>query len=152
MPQPQRLLIGWLCLIFLTSCFVVPFDTFIRFIQGLSGSLAFRQWFNQFWIGDWFFVVKGWHMTEYAVLVSLVVVILRRASVGSRVSSIWLAFAFAVVFAASDEWHQTFVPGRDGCTRDVLIDTGGALLAALCWSVQLCGSRRPSQKAASGGE
>lgn len=140
---PQRLLIGWLGLIFFTSCFVVPFDAFIRFMQGLSGSLAFQQWFDWFWVGDWFFVVKGWHMTEYAVLVSLAVVALRRGNIGSRVSRIWLAFAFAVAFAASDEWHQTFVPGRDGCVRDVLIDTGGALLAALCWSAASRVRRRP---------
>lgn len=76
-------------------------------------------------------------MTEYAVLVSLTIVALRRWHPGSRAGSIWLAFAFAVVFAASDEWHQTFVPGRDGCLRDVLIDTGGALLAALCVSARL---------------
>ena len=134
---PQRLLIGWLGLIFITSCFVVPFGTFIRFIQGLSRNSSFQQWFDRFWVGDWFFVVKGWHMTEYAVLVSLTILALRRWHLGSRAGSIWLAFAFAVAFAASDEWHQTFVPGRDGCLRDVLIDTGGALLAALCWSAQL---------------
>jgi len=134
LPPPPKLLIGWLCLIFLTSCFVVPFNTFLGFMEGASGSLAFKQWFDQFWVGDWFFVVKGWHMTEYAVLVSLMVVALRRRNIGSRFGRVWLAFAFAAVFAASDEWHQSFVPGRDGCVRDVLIDTGGTLLAALCWA------------------
>ena len=146
--RPQRLLIGWLCLIFITSCFVVPFDTFIRFVQDLSSSLAFKQWFDRLWVGDWFFVVKGWHMTEYAVLVSLAIAVLRRRGIGGRVGSPWLAFAFAAVFAATDEWHQTFVPGRDGCVRDVLIDTGGALLAALGWSARLwLGCRGPSPQA-----
>ncbi len=76
-------------------------------------------------------------MTEYAILVSLAMFALRRTNVGSRLSSIWLAFGFSVVFAVSDEWHQTFVPGRDGNVRDVFIDTGGALLAALYWSAHL---------------
>ena len=147
---PPRLLIGWLGLIFFTSCFVIPFDTFIRFIQGLSGSPAFQQWFDRFWVGDWFFVVKSWHMTEYAVLVSLAVAALRRGNIGGRVSRIWLAFAFAAAFAASDEWHQTFVPGRDGCVRDVLIDTGGALLAALFWSASLRARRRSPPEAVAG--
>jgi hypothetical protein len=143
--RSQTILLGWICLIFITSCFVVPFDAFIRFVQGLSGSLAFKQWFDRLWVGDWFFVVKGWHMTEYAILDSLATVALRRKNIGSRLSSIWLAFAFAAVFAASDEWHQTFVPGRDGNVRDVLIDTGGALLAALYWSARLWRvDRRPS--------
>jgi len=30
-------------------------------------------------------------------------------------------------YAASDEFHQTFVPSREGCVRDVMIDTSGAL-------------------------
>lgn len=42
-----------------------------------------------------------------------------------------MALMFAVLFAASDEWHQTFVPGRDGCVRDVVIDASGASVAAL---------------------
>lgn len=145
--QPRIILIGWICFIFITSCFVVPFDTFIRFIQNLSGSLSFKQWFARLWVGDWFFVVKGWHMTEYAVLVSLTLAVLRRRNIGSRFSSIWLAFAFCVVFAASDEWHQTFVPGRDGNVRDVFIDTGGALLASLCWAAQLWHINRKSSSA-----
>jgi len=103
----------------------------------LSDSNAFKQWFNHFWIGNWFFVVKGWHMTEYAVLTSLATFALRKAQIGGAAGSIWIAFALASVFAASDEWHQTFVPGRDGCLRDVLIDIGGAFLAALGWSIRL---------------
>jgi len=144
--RSHKILIGWLCLIFFTSCFVVPFDTFLRFIHRLNSSLAFHQWFDRLWIGDWFFVVKGWHMTEYAILVSLAVVALRRGRVGSQLSSIWLAFVLSVVFAASDEWHQTFVPGRDGNLGDVFIDTGGALLAALYWSSQ---QRRLNRKLSS---
>jgi VanZ family protein len=31
----------------------------------------------------------------------------------------------AVIFAASDEFHQTFVPSREGTILDVLIDSLG---------------------------
>ena len=31
-----------------------------------------------------------------------------------------------VLYACSDEWHQTFVPGREGTLRDVVIDAVGA--------------------------
>ncbi len=34
----------------------------------------------------------------------------------------------AVLYAASDEFHQTFVPTREGRLRDVIIDTGGIVL------------------------
>ena len=36
----------------------------------------------------------------------------------------------AVLYAATDEFHQTFVPSREGCVRDVLIDSCGAVIVA----------------------
>ena len=41
----------------------------------------------------------------------------------------WLALALTIGYAISDEWHQTFVPGRHGQWFDVGVDTVGALLA-----------------------
>ena len=38
------------------------------------------------------------------------------------------AFVLAAAFAASDEWHQSFVPSRQGSAWDVLLDSGGAVL------------------------
>ena len=35
------------------------------------------------------------------------------------------------LYASTDEFHQTFVPGRSGEIRDILIDTFGVLLGAL---------------------
>jgi len=40
-----------------------------------------------------------------------------------------LAFIMVLLYAISDEWHQTFVPGRDGNVIDVGIDSAGAALA-----------------------
>ena len=37
--------------------------------------------------------------------------------------------AFTLLYAMSDEYHQTFVPGRAGAWSDVLFDGAGALLA-----------------------
>ncbi len=34
-----------------------------------------------------------------------------------------------IAFAASDEWHQTFVPDRFGTVQDVLIDSLGVCAA-----------------------
>ena len=56
------------------------------------------------------------HMAEYAVLY-----LLARRAMGARA-----ALAFSILYAASDEWHQTFVPGRRGAASDVLIDALGA--------------------------
>ena len=72
-------------------------------------------------LGTWDYVLrKGAHMTEYAILAVLLV----RAT-GSLVS----AFAFTVLYAASDEVHQLFVRGRHGSPVDVAIDAVGALIA-----------------------
>lgn len=44
-----------------------------------------------------------------------------------------LATAIAILYAISDEFHQTFVEGRHGTPVDVAIDTLGMGLAALAW-------------------
>ena len=43
-----------------------------------------------------------------------------------------LAVIFCFIYAITDEYHQLFVNGRSGEFRDVLIDTSGAIIGALC--------------------
>lgn len=46
------------------------------------------------------------------------------------------AFLLAVLYAASDEWHQTFTATRQGTLADVALDAGGAALGlatVCCW-------------------
>ena len=72
---------------------------------------------------------KGAHMAEYAVLL----VLLWRAF-SKRTRLVWplgLAWLLTIFYAASDELHQTYVPGRNGWVGDVLVDSAGASLAAL---------------------
>lgn len=38
------------------------------------------------------------------------------------------ALALCILYACSDEWHQTFVAGRSGRASDVLVDTIGSLI------------------------
>jgi VanZ family protein len=45
-----------------------------------------------------------------------------------------IALLLAIVYAASDEIHQTLVPGRNGSILDVLIDGSGALTALWIFS------------------
>ena len=119
----------WLALIFVTSCFVIPFDTFVHFVQGLSSNIGFKEWFAQFWLVSWFFVVKGWHATEYAILVWIVATALQNVKRWNRRQSVGAAFGFAVLFAFSDEWHQTFLLSRTGAFRDVILDRTAGLVA-----------------------
>jgi VanZ family protein len=52
-----------------------------------------------------------------------------------KVSLLFLVAALAsAIFAASDEFHQAFVPSRTASLNDVMIDICGALIGlAICW-------------------
>ena len=64
---------------------------------------------------------KGTHFTVYAVLAFLWWRALSRGRMADR-AALGLAFAIAVLYAMSDEFHQRFVPGRCPGLSDVLID------------------------------
>jgi VanZ family protein len=64
------------------------------------------------------------HMGVYAVLTVLLFHALRRHT-DSKTQAWLLAALLAGIYALSDEWHQTVVPGRQGSFRDVGIDTLG---------------------------
>jgi VanZ family protein len=69
---------------------------------------------------------KGGHTLEYVVLASLLWLAMgRRAPL--------LVWVLAVLYAVSDEYHQSFVPGRDPDPVDALFDAMGAALALLVW-------------------
>lgn len=75
-----------------------------------------------------FLVKKSLHALAYAILCRLWLAALEpegRPSPAARNQ----ALAICLLWAASDEWHQTFVPGRTGRPRDVLIDALGVLAA-----------------------
>lgn len=42
-----------------------------------------------------------------------------------------ISAVIAIAFAATDEFHQTFVPGRYGCVLDVLIDAAGSIIGLI---------------------
>jgi VanZ family protein len=64
------------------------------------------------------------HIAEYAILTALLFWALR-LHVARRAQAVLIAALIAILYAASDEWHQTFVPGREGTLRDVGIDAVG---------------------------
>jgi VanZ family protein len=69
------------------------------------------------------------HGTEYAGLVVVSVrALAKRLFSGLSTAHIAGGIAIAVLYGMSDEWHQLYVPGRDGSLVDVLADFGGAAL------------------------
>ena len=101
------------------------------------------------------FVRKSAHMTEYGILFFLWFEGLgglrsddlsaeqtrktgkKRFVAAGVPARLAVAFLITVIYAASDEFHQRFVPGRTGKAADVLIDACGAL--AVCLIVLLVG-------------
>jgi VanZ family protein len=70
---------------------------------------------------------KGGHMLGYAFLAAAYT----RAIGRQRRGAMALAWSLAILYAASDEFHQSFVPGRSARILDIGIDGLGALLGLL---------------------
>ena len=45
-----------------------------------------------------------------------------------------MVILISMIYAASDEFHQTFIPGRDAGVMDFLTDSAGILLSVLIYS------------------
>ncbi len=72
---------------------------------------------------------KGGHALGYAFLaISYYYALPSRLQSGYRIG---IAFIMAVLFALSDEFHQSFVQGRSSSLTDVFIDAAGAAFALL---------------------
>ena len=72
-----------------------------------------------------FIVKKTAHIVEYGILATL----LYRAIVNSDVEkrkAMWVSILIAFLYGLTDEFHQSFIPGREPRIRDVIIDTIGA--------------------------
>ena len=87
-------------------------------------------------------VKKGGHMTGYALLA-----LSYWRALGFRREKWWLAWGFAMLYAVSDEFHQSFVPGRHPSISDVLVfDNLGALISLWflgLYKIQRSDSLRP---------
>ena len=71
-----------------------------------------------------FLFFKTLHVIEYGILFFFSY----RATYNLKknpLASFWYAAAITVLYAISDEIHQTFVPTREGTVRDVFIDAIG---------------------------
>jgi len=75
------------------------------------------------------------HLVAYAVLAALAVAAFPRARLGAIGRVIAIAALLAAGYGATDEWHQSYVPGRDADPWDWAADAvgavGGAAAAAL---------------------
>ncbi|BAZ93184.1 uncharacterized protein FOKN1_0782 [Thiohalobacter thiocyanaticus] len=74
---------------------------------------------------------KLFHAIVYAVLGGLYLALFRPGPAGYAAQARWLALGLAVLYGISDEWHQSFVPGREPDVLDVLADGVGAAVGVM---------------------
>lgn len=92
---------------------------------------------SHFFVWD-FIAKKIAHVAEYAILFTLVF----RATGNKWVAS----FGLTLLYAASDEFHQSFVPGRTAAIHDLGFDASGANIAAyIIWKLKLRLPKKPKK-------
>jgi VanZ family protein len=106
----------------LTWALVIGYAGIIYHLSSQSHPLAFLP-------PELFVFDKALHGTEYAALGALLAFALLRSGV-RPVLALAAAAALASAYGVSDEWHQSFVPGRDPDWHDWAADTVGALAGA----------------------
>ena len=68
------------------------------------------------------------HFTEYLILAIFSFLFIESFDKLKLLLCLLYSFIFSVIYAISDEIHQTFIDGRAGQITDVLIDTSGIIL------------------------
>lgn len=80
------------------------------------------------------FIRKLGHLSEYLILFVLIRSAWTSTFVTGRARprAMWAALVLSVIYALTDEWHQSYVPGRSASLGDVGIDTVGATIGCVC--------------------
>lgn len=73
---------------------------------------------------------KGAHLSIYA-LVGLLMMNLMCTYKISNKNKFLITILVGIIYASSDEIHQSFIPGRTAAFTDICIDTSGAILGSL---------------------
>lgn len=141
-PQPHTRLLSlfywlplpvWMTAIFLASTSVGASEVSLALVTRVAHFLIPDQFdlLDSSGLGKLNFIVrKCAHITEYAILTLILIRALQFGAKQLRLRSVGVAIAVSFLFACTDEWHQSFVPGRTPAIRDVFIDTVGATVIA----------------------
>jgi len=114
MKQVQQFIFGWGPAI---ACMVLIFLMSSRPRFGVTQEYVFD-----------FLIFKSLHVIEYFILYVLLVRAFYKSQKYTLKKSITIAVVFCLLYAISDELHQTLVPTRDGTLRDIFIDSIGIFI------------------------
>jgi hypothetical protein len=107
-----------------TSRFLVPFLFWINPHVSFETIVAVQ-----------FAVRKAAHVTEYAVLALLLLRAIRNRTRNAFTREAVIVLLGAALYAATDEFHQSFVSSRTASPIDVMIDWCGAALGVAAYSL-----------------
>ena len=128
--NPWSPVVFWMILIFILSTDLgssnntAPFLTrlLLTFFPALTpDDISLLKWLLR----------KAGHIFEYTVLSRLLWRAYALQATWPRAKITAAVIATTILYAATDEWHQTFVPTRTGTWTDVGIDSIGALFGTL---------------------
>ena len=74
------------------------------------------------------------HVVEYAILGFLFRRAMSSTTKLSKKTVFWVTVIFCTLYGISDEFHQSFVPGRDATWMEALADTIGGTLGGLTYA------------------
>jgi VanZ family protein len=117
--------LAWMVFIFIGSTDLLSAEHTSRFIG------PFLRWFapdiSEATVASVQLLVrKCGHLTEYAIVAALLFRAFRQSQPRIR-RALAVSFVIAAVYAALDEFHQSYVASRTGSPWDVLIDCIGAI-------------------------
>lgn len=129
-------LFGWMCVIYTASSDVnsvrhssTLFEPLVRWLFPQMSAVNVEQLHHLF--------RKLCHMAEYALFAVLAWRAIRQPQKNDSRPWRWdeygLALTIVFAYAASDEFHQVFVPGRTGQVSDVMVDVGGGTIGLTVW-------------------
>jgi len=129
-------LLIWVCVIFLGSTDVLSAEHTSRFM------VPFLLWLKPEMSPEKILFIlivmrKSAHVSEYAILALLLWRALRSNPTlrTTRPMLLGAALVACTVFAASDEFHQSFVKSRTPSVRDVMLDVAGAVFGLLIGAI-----------------
>lgn len=124
--------------------------TVMRLVVGVFESLTHEDISPERQEQIHFLVRKIAHFTEFMILGMTAVLAFYRKE-RRRLANCLIPAAVSVLYAASDEFHQRFVPGRGPSLRDVCVDAAGVLTAVtlltfILWIIEKRQKKSPNNR------